>query len=210
MVKLIGKNDICSNWANFCKTRPGLPSENQQKCPILVTFCAIYPKQSRWPPNFFFAHFIDKLMISNTWKNYKNLSTETLNIIENIFINAKSSPFMCVTIVTFLCPFLLESPRLNKKLLWKLWINLIALFHISNGNTAYLFEILKRIYRVLGNGGPNTCFVSLRELRLISFSSQKRSGTPPFFPGVSRPCGRSFCGGQMPGPPIHPINIQNY
>ena len=24
------------------------------------------------------------------------------------------------------------------------------------------------------------------------------------------PADRSFCGGQMPGPPVHPINIQNY
>ena len=47
---------------------------------------------------------------------------ETLNRTENVFINTKTYPFMYVTMKTFLCPFLLESPRLNLKLLWKLGI----------------------------------------------------------------------------------------
>ena len=100
LVKLIRKIEICSIWVNFCKTRSRPPSKNQQKTLILVIFCAISPKQTLWPPNYF-THFIDRLMISNTSKNYKNLSTETWNIIENVLINTKSSPFMCVTIATF-------------------------------------------------------------------------------------------------------------
>ena len=31
VLKLIGKIEICSILANFCKTRPRLPSENEQK-----------------------------------------------------------------------------------------------------------------------------------------------------------------------------------
>ena len=39
--------------ANFCKTRPRLPSENEQKTPILAIFCIISPKQTRWPHDIF-------------------------------------------------------------------------------------------------------------------------------------------------------------
>ena len=67
---------------------------------------------------------IDSLMISDTWKNQKNLSTVTWNIIENVFINTNIASYVrTVTMMTFLCPFLRESPRLNVKLLWKLGIN---------------------------------------------------------------------------------------
>ena len=38
---------------NFCKTRPRLPSENEQKTPILAMFCIISPKQAWWRHNFF-------------------------------------------------------------------------------------------------------------------------------------------------------------
>ena len=40
---------------NFCKTRLRLPSENEQKLFILAIFCTIFPKQVRWPPNFFYS-----------------------------------------------------------------------------------------------------------------------------------------------------------
>ena len=53
LVKLIGKIEICSISANFCKTRPRLPSENEQKTPILEIFRTISPKHARWPHNFF-------------------------------------------------------------------------------------------------------------------------------------------------------------
>ena len=55
LVKLIGKIEICLIEANFCKTRPRLPSQNEQKTPmaILAIFCIISPKQVRWPSNFF-------------------------------------------------------------------------------------------------------------------------------------------------------------
>ena len=37
--------EICSIKANFCKTRPRLPSENEQKMFILAIFCTKSPKQ---------------------------------------------------------------------------------------------------------------------------------------------------------------------
>ena len=53
---------------------------------------------------------------------------------------------------------------------------LITLLHISNENTAYLFEISSCIN--ISNKGPNTCSVALRVVRLIIVSSQTKSGTP--------------------------------
>ena len=47
LVKLIGKFEICSIEANFCETRPRLPSENEQKTPILAIFFTKSPKQAR-------------------------------------------------------------------------------------------------------------------------------------------------------------------
>ena len=74
---------------------------------------------------------------------------------------------MYVTMITFLCPFLLESPRLNIKLLWKLGINsnivkatyLIALLHISNENMAYSFEISRYIkyFETIKDQTPMLC-----------------------------------------------------
>ena len=57
---------------------------------------------------------------------------------------------MYVTVRTFLCPFLVESPRLNVKIAMKTWDKLettyfIALLHIANENTVYLFEISRYI-----------------------------------------------------------------
>ena len=51
---------------------------------------------------------------------------------------------MYVTMITFLCHFLLE---IERKIAMKTWDKLkatylIALLHISNENTAYLFEII--------------------------------------------------------------------
>ena len=103
----------------------------------------------------------------------------------NVFINTKTSPFMCVTMITFLCPFLLESPRLNLKLLWKLgiysklFIFKIALLHISNENTAYLFEIT--IYTIFRNKDQADARWHWERIRLISYGSQTRWGTPPFY-----------------------------
>ena len=39
LVKLVGKFEICSVFANFCKTRPRLSLENEQNMPILALFC---------------------------------------------------------------------------------------------------------------------------------------------------------------------------
>ena len=57
---------------------------------------------------------------------------------------------MFVTIVPFLCPFRLESPRLNFQIAMKIWdilkaTYLIALLHSSKENSAYLFEISRNI-----------------------------------------------------------------
>ena len=65
---------------------------------------------------------------------------------------------------------------------------LVALLHISNENTAYLFE--KADISSISKQGPNTCYVALRRgggVRLISYSSQTRSGTPVFITSVGFP-----------------------
>ena len=68
-----------------------------------------------------------------------------------------------------------------------------------------------------------------RKLQCYVQVSSSRKHPPGKSPGINRafekncqmpgPAGnfcwqmprpRSFCGGQMPGPPVHPINIQNY
>ena len=66
LVKLIGKLQISSIWTNFCKTRPMLPF-----CPFYQYF-AQYLLNKHGDPLIFFAHSIDILMISVTWKNYKS------------------------------------------------------------------------------------------------------------------------------------------
>ena len=53
---------------------------------------------------------------------------------------------MYVTMITFLCLFLLGKSNIERKTAMKTWdilkaTCLIALLHISNENTAYLFEI---------------------------------------------------------------------
>ena len=91
---------------------------------------------------------------------------------------------MCVTVITFLCPFQLESPRLNLKLLWKTWdilvsTYLIALLHISNESTAYLFEISRYIKYLDTRTKHLLC--GLRGVRLISYISHwNEVGHPRF------------------------------
>ena len=50
---------------------------------------------------------------SDTLSRFKTVSVETTlswtDTIENVFINTKTPPFMYVAMITFLCPFLLES-----------------------------------------------------------------------------------------------------
>ena len=59
---------------------------------------------------------------------------------------------MYVTMITFLCPFLLESPILNLKIATKTWDTCIlkatylnSLLHISNEKQRILFEISKYV-----------------------------------------------------------------
>ena len=67
--------------------------------------------------------------------------------------------------------------KIAMKILDKLKVTyLISLLHISNENTAYLFDISNT-----SKQGPNTCYVALRRKRLNSYSSQTRSGAPFFY-----------------------------
>ena len=75
--------------------------------------------------------------------------------------------------VTFLCPFLAM----------KTWDILkatyfISLLHFSNENTAYLFEISRSIKYFETRTKHLLC--GIKGVRLISYSSQTRSGSPPF------------------------------
>ena len=82
---------------------------------------------------------------------------------------------MCITMVMFLCPFLLESPRLNLKLLQKLGIYsklqvyLIALLHISNGHIKYVETRTKHL------------LCGIKGVRLISYTLylSNEVGHPP-------------------------------
>ena len=126
LVKLIRKIEICSISANFCKTHPRLPLENQQKMPILLIFCTISPKQTGCHSPPLLNQFLTLISLTvNDLKYVKKLQksiNRNFNYNWKHSCNTKTSPFMCVTIVMFLCPFLLKSPRLNLKLLWKLGI----------------------------------------------------------------------------------------
>ena len=91
---------------------------------------------------------------------------------------------MYVTMITFLCPFLLESPSLNIQLLWKLGINSTLLIWLLR----YIFQMKTRFICLkqadisnISKQGSNTCYVALRGVNLISYSSQTRSGTAPLF-----------------------------
>ena len=71
--------------------------------------------------------------------------------------------------------------KIELKIAIKTWdilkaTNLIALLYIPNENTAYLFEMSR--YINISKQEPNTCYMTLRVVRLISYSSQTRSGTP--------------------------------
>ena len=57
---------------------------------------------------------------------------------------------MYVTMITFLCLFPARKSKIEREIAMKTWDNLkatylIALLHISNENTAYLFEISRYI-----------------------------------------------------------------
>ena len=56
----------------FGKTRPRLPSENEQKTPILEIFRTISPKQAWWPPNFFSTNFSYDLIQLHVQKIIEN------------------------------------------------------------------------------------------------------------------------------------------
>ena len=60
---------------------------------------------------------------------------------------------------------------------------LIALLHISNENTAYLFEICRYIKYFERKTKHLLC--GIKGVRLLSYSSQTRSGTPPPFFSLS-------------------------
>ena len=57
---------------------------------------------------------------------------------------------------------------------------LIALLHISNENTSYLFERSRYIKYIETLVLIKPCYVALRGIRLISYSCQTRSGTTFF------------------------------
>ena len=54
---------------------------------------------------------------------------------------------------------------------------LIALLHISNEHTAYLLEISRQIYQYFETRTKHL-ICGIKGVRLISYSSQTRSGTP--------------------------------
>ena len=88
---------------------------------------------------------------------------------------------MYVTMTTFLCPFLLESLRLNVKLLWNLEYTQSYLFNyfITYFKWKHGFFCLKQAdISIISKQGPNTFYVALRAVHLISYSSQTRSGIP--------------------------------
>ena len=150
MVKWIGKIEVCSILANFCKTRPRLLENWAKQTPISAIFCTVSPKQARWAP-IFYAHFIDSLTISDTWKTYKNLSKETWNIIGNVFTNKNIAFYVPINHDNVSVSLPARKSRIEFKIAMKKWDILkaiyfnIGLLHISNENTAYLFEISRYI-----------------------------------------------------------------
>ena len=78
-----------------------------------------------------------------------------------------------------------QKSKIELKIAMKTWdilkaTYLIALLHISNEYTA-LFEISRYTVSNISKQGPNTCYVVLRGVHLISYSSQMRSGIPLFY-----------------------------
>ena len=75
--------------------------------------------------------------------------------------------------------------KIERKSAMKTWDKLkatylIALLHISNEKTAYLFEICRYIKYFQTRTKHLLClYVALTVVCLISYSSQTRSGTPP-------------------------------
>ena len=68
---------------------------------------------------------------------------------------------------------------------------LIALLHISNENTAYLFEISRYIkYFKYFETRPKRLLCGIKGMRLISYSSQTRSGSPLFISSFGFPYDR--------------------
>ena len=144
-----------------------------------MIFCAISPKQTRWPAKFFrsFHWRVNDLKYS---KKLQKSIDRTWNITEDVFIDTKTSPFMWVTIVIFFVSFPARKAKIEPKIAMKTWnilkaTYLIALLHVKKRRLiclkyADISNILKQ--------GPNTCYVALRGGgRLISYSSRTRSGT---------------------------------
>ena len=122
-------------------------------------------------------------MISDTCKTKKIYRPK----LENVFINTKTSPFMYVTMINdnVSVSFSARRSKIERKSAMKTWDKLkatylIALLHISNEKTAYLFEICRYIKYFQTRTKHLLClYVALTVVCLISYSSQTRSGTPP-------------------------------
>ena len=111
-------------------------------------------------------------MVSNTFKNLKNLSTETGNIIENVFINTKNITFYVRNHCNVCVSFPAHKSKIELKIAMNSWYILkllincfICVFHISNENTAYLFVISR--YRKIPIISPGAYFWSKGPFRQI-------------------------------------------
>ena len=97
-------------------------------------------------------------------------------MIENVFINTKTSPFMYVTMITVSVFFPARKSKIQRKIAMRTWDKLratylIALLHISNENTAYLFEINRYIKYFETRTKHLLCgHVALRVVGLISYT----------------------------------------
>ena len=118
LVKLIGKIEICSLLANFCKLAPG-PLGKWAKNVHFSDNLHNIPKQVRWPL-IFSDHFIG----INDLRSLKTLKIIYRPKLEIYWSNRLLlTQWKHASMITLLCPFLLESQRLNLKLLCKLGIN---------------------------------------------------------------------------------------
>ena len=125
-------------------------------------------------------------MISNTWKNYKNLSTETWNIIENVFIwKHKNVAFYVRNHCNVSVSFPARKLKIELKIAMITWdilkaTYLLALLYISNEtmNTAYLFEISR--YQIFRSKDQTRAMLHLRGYVWLAIAL-KRGRTPPFY-----------------------------
>ena len=76
MVKLIGKIEICSIYANFCKLAPGSSRKMSKKCLFWRYFALYLQNKYSGPLYFFFAYLIDKFDDLKYFKNLKKKSIE--------------------------------------------------------------------------------------------------------------------------------------